>query len=63
LHTHQEEVSNLPMGKDGFIRAMVTSGASCPDALVERVIYQLATLTGNADALPELTQTWENGLI
>lgn len=61
LHTHQEQVSNLPIGRDGIIRAMVTSGASCPDALVERVIYRLAALTGNADALPELTQTWENG--
>lgn len=32
-------------------KVLVTSGASCPDALVERVIDRLALLTGNAEAL------------
>jgi 4-hydroxy-3-methylbut-2-enyl diphosphate reductase len=29
------------------LKIMVTSGASCPDALVERVIARLAELTAN----------------
>jgi 4-hydroxy-3-methylbut-2-enyl diphosphate reductase IspH len=32
---------------------MITSGASCPDALVERVIDRLALLTGNTAALSD----------
>ena len=49
LHTHSEtETSNyLPSGLP--LRVMITSGASCPDALVERVIERLTVLTGNAD--------------
>ena len=49
LHTHSEtETSNyLPSGRP--LRVMITSGASCPDALVERVIERLTVLTGNAD--------------
>jgi 4-hydroxy-3-methylbut-2-enyl diphosphate reductase len=35
----------LPIGRP--LRVMVTSGASCPDAVVERVIERLAELTGN----------------
>jgi 4-hydroxy-3-methylbut-2-enyl diphosphate reductase IspH len=32
---------------------LITSGASCPDALVERVIERLAQLTGNEAAFAE----------
>ena len=59
LHTHKEEVSMqyLPVGKP--IKVMITSGASCPDALVERVILRLAALTGNSGETTQLLQEWE----
>jgi 4-hydroxy-3-methylbut-2-enyl diphosphate reductase IspH len=37
---------------------MITSGASCPDALVERVIAKLAALTGHAAALQQVISEW-----
>ena len=50
LHQHEEVITTdyLPTHKP--VKVMVTSGASCPDALVERVIARLAELTGNKDA-------------
>lgn len=40
------------------LRILITSGASCPDALVERVIKRLAELTNNAAALATVTAEW-----
>ena len=59
LHTHTEGLTKgyLPPFKP--FRVMVTSGASCPDALVERVIARLATITGNKPAMDELLRKWE----
>jgi 4-hydroxy-3-methylbut-2-enyl diphosphate reductase len=37
---------------------MITSGASCPDALVERVMERLAKLTNNTDALAKAEESW-----
>lgn len=45
-HTELETAHYLPDKE--FLQVMITSGASCPDALVERVIERLALLTGNA---------------
>lgn len=58
MHGHKEvETSNyLPEGRP--IRIMITSGASCPDALVERVIQRMAEVTGNTEALASLTAQW-----
>ena len=38
---------------------MITSGASCPDALVERVIERLAVITGNEQAATVIKEQWE----
>lgn len=38
------------------VTVMITSGASCPDALVERVIERLALLTDNHTAMEQLQQ-------
>ncbi len=43
------------------VTVMVTSGASCPDALVERVIERLALLTGNHVAMGQLQEQVADG--
>ena len=59
LHSHTERTTAgyLPAGRP--VRVMLTSGASCPDALVERVIMRLALLTGNADYINGVRSSWE----
>jgi 4-hydroxy-3-methylbut-2-enyl diphosphate reductase len=55
LHTHQEQETTEYLADKAPLRVMITSGASCPDALVERIIERLAMLTGNAIALQQQT--------
>ena len=59
LHTRREEASidYIPISRP--LRVMVTSGASCPDALVQRVITKLATLTGNELNTEQLISQWQ----
>lgn len=59
LHTHKETITSnyLPAGRP--LRVMVTSGASCPDALVERVIERLAVITGNGNLIDAITADWQ----
>ncbi len=59
LHTHTEKVTTGYIPASAPLRVMVTSGASCPDALVERVIERLALLTGNVQAFNSITEEWE----
>ncbi len=58
LHTHTEKetINYLPLNRP--LRIMITSGASCPDALVERVIGRLAELTGNKNVINDITEQW-----
>lgn len=58
LHTHTEIETNNYLPSKQPLRVMITSGASCPDALVERVMERLAELTGNSDALATVAATW-----
>lgn len=58
LHAHSEVITSDYLVLDKPVRVMVTSGASCPDALVERVISRLAVITGNEAILSTVTQTW-----
>lgn len=55
-HTEELTESYLPQKK--HLRIMVTSGASCPDALVERIIKRLAELTANEAAFETLLDQW-----
>lgn len=59
LHTHAEKLTTdyLPIGRS--MRIMITSGASCPDALVERVIARLASLTENMEGLNAVIAQWQ----
>jgi 4-hydroxy-3-methylbut-2-enyl diphosphate reductase len=51
IHTQQEKQSTINLNSlSSPSRVMVTSGASCPDALVERVIHKLTTLFGEQQA-------------
>ncbi len=58
LHTHTEIVTNNYLPEQGHLKVMITSGASCPDALVERVIEQLALVTGNTHHLEQINSSW-----
>jgi 4-hydroxy-3-methylbut-2-enyl diphosphate reductase len=46
IHTKTEFIKTLPI-KDNKATIILTSGASCPDAVVDRVIQKLLYLTKN----------------
>lgn len=56
---HTEEMTADFMPHKDKLKVMITSGASCPDALVERVIARVAELTQNLDALEVLSEEWQ----
>jgi 4-hydroxy-3-methylbut-2-en-1-yl diphosphate reductase len=58
-HTHTEKVTQHYLPAHTPLRVMITSGASCPDALVERVMQRLATITGNETAMAEAVAAWK----
>ena len=62
LHTHTENETNNYLPANRLLRVMITAGASCPDALVERVIERLAEITGNEHELESVAQSWEASL-
>ncbi len=51
LHDHIEKTTLAYIPQKHPLRIMITSGASCPDALVERVMERLADITGNSAAM------------
>lgn len=53
LHRYKEQETNGYLPANRPLRIMITSGASCPDSLVERVIRRLCVLMGTEDALAE----------
>lgn len=57
-HTHEELVTTGFLPPVQPLRVMITSGASCPDALVERVILRLADLTGNTAYVAQMVNSW-----
>lgn len=58
LHAHEERTSEAYLPTRRPLRIMITSGASCPDALVERVMERLAVLTGNDAQLTYTASAW-----
>jgi 4-hydroxy-3-methylbut-2-en-1-yl diphosphate reductase len=58
-HTHTELETTNYLPQKELLRVMITSGASCPDALVERVIHRLAAMTGNEPAMTEAIAKWQ----
>ena len=57
LHLHAEKESSNYLPDSQPLKVLITSGASCPDALVVRVIYKLCKLTGNDTALQDIIAT------
>lgn len=51
LHSHTELKTENYLPNKTPLKIMITSGASCPDAVVEAVIERLVDFTGNVDAL------------
>ena len=58
LHEHIEKVTSNYLPAHKPLRIMITSGASCPDALVERVIERLAEITGNKPEVDVIAEEW-----
>ena len=58
---HQQKIlqTSPVFGKSNSFKIMVSSGASCPDALVERVINRLTEITGNVGALDFWNSQWQ----
>jgi 4-hydroxy-3-methylbut-2-enyl diphosphate reductase len=57
FHTKEELTSSGFLPEKRPIKILITSGASCPDAVVEDVIMRIAELTGSEKAIGEfLTQ-------
>jgi 4-hydroxy-3-methylbut-2-enyl diphosphate reductase len=56
---HNEEMTNNFLPSQGSSRILITSGASCPDSLVERIIMRLADLTNNNSHLEKLLTDWK----
>ena len=51
IHTHNELITENYLPPTPKLKIMITSGASCPDSLVEGIIIRLAQLTGNEEHL------------
>ncbi len=60
LHTHTEVTTTGFLPPFSPFRIMVTSGASCPDALAERVILRLAEITNNQSKIEPLKAQWDS---
>jgi len=60
MHAHAEKVSTGYLPSSTPIRVMITSGASCPDALVDRVIQRLAGITGNEANFSDVMAQWQH---
>ncbi|KAA5532581.1 4-hydroxy-3-methylbut-2-enyl diphosphate reductase [Taibaiella lutea] len=56
LHQHQEKITEQYFPAHEPVKVLITSGASCPDALVERVINRLCELSGNAVELMKVQE-------
>ena len=57
LHEHKEIETENYLPANEKIKIMITSGASCPDALVERVMERLSLLTGNQERFDQLKES------
>jgi 4-hydroxy-3-methylbut-2-enyl diphosphate reductase len=59
FHTNQELLTGGFLPSTTPARILLTSGASCPDAIVENVIRKLADFYGAAHKLEEIMNEWQ----
>ncbi len=57
LHLHEEITADYFLPGEYPITILISSGASCPDAIVEAVIERIAFLTSSSNALQQLKET------
>jgi 4-hydroxy-3-methylbut-2-enyl diphosphate reductase len=60
FHTKQELLTSSYLPDRQPLRILITSGASCPDALVESVIRKLASFYKEEDKIDALIQHFNN---
>jgi 4-hydroxy-3-methylbut-2-enyl diphosphate reductase len=60
LHTHDERIKTGWLNDKDPLRILITSGASCPDAVVESVINKIATLVGVSNSVGEYVKVFLN---
>jgi 4-hydroxy-3-methylbut-2-enyl diphosphate reductase len=54
FHTHEELVTQNYLPKKEPVTILITSGASCPDAIVENVIRKLASFFPQSKSIEEI---------
>jgi 4-hydroxy-3-methylbut-2-enyl diphosphate reductase len=58
IHTNKEELANNFLPQKFPVKVLITSGASCPDALVEGVINKLNSFFPANKSLEEMMQAF-----
>jgi 4-hydroxy-3-methylbut-2-enyl diphosphate reductase len=58
FHTHQEFLTTNFLPQKNPLKILITSGASCPDAIVESVITRLVSFYKDAKTIDELTRSF-----
>jgi 4-hydroxy-3-methylbut-2-enyl diphosphate reductase len=58
FHTKEEVLTTDFLPKHKPAKLLITSGASCPDALVENVIRKLASFYNAEDKIEALVREW-----
>jgi len=59
MHAHVEKITSNFLPNKRPLRILLTSGASCPDALVEGVIERLLTLIPDTTTIDSLLETYQ----
>jgi 4-hydroxy-3-methylbut-2-en-1-yl diphosphate reductase len=57
--TKEEKIIHNYLPETQPARMLITSGASCPDAMVERVIHRLLEFYPDAKSIDEVSKIWE----
>ncbi len=57
FHTKEELITNNFLPQKTPVKVLLTSGASCPDAVVEQVIERLTLLTGSAVSIDKMLES------
>ncbi|MEN9549474.1 MAG: hypothetical protein RIR12_2065 [Bacteroidota bacterium] len=60
FHTKEELITNNYLPSKKSIAILITSGASCPDAVVEKVIEKLSTFFNAEEKLKKIIQVFES---